>query len=428
MLFQDLNNKKIGIWGKGKEGLSAQNAIEKYTSATSVTLFDDSDLSGLFDFDVVITSPGVSLYRPEIQQAKQRGVCFTTGTDLFLSNRPQNSKIVGITGTKGKSTTTSLLYHLLNNSGYVVELAGNIGKPLLDLLGSKTTYIIVELSSYQCASLTRGCDVGVILNLYPEHLQWHLTHQNYYSDKCRLAELSTSVIANRENETLVSLLNNHKNVTYYNDVTGIHIRDNSFYQGTKKIVETDVLNLKGIHNAQNACAVLSVLDKLNIQLTPEQIASAFQTMSALPHRLQTVGTYAGRTFIDDSISTTPQSAIAAVKAMDNGQPITLIVGGFDRGQVYHELIEYVLSIKSRISFIALPDTGTRLYEEAKINGLNAFFVENMYKAIQSAYKITPIGGTVILSPAAPSYNSYRNFEERGQDFKDKIISLEKEFL
>lgn len=428
MLFKDLNNKKIGIWGKGKEGLSAHKAIEKYAAALSVTFFDDSDLSGLFDFDIIITSPGVSLYRPEIQEAKQRGICFTTGTDLFLSNRPQNAKIIGITGTKGKSTTTSLLYHLLKSLGYNVELAGNIGKPLLDLLGSKATYIIAELSSYQCASLTKGCDVGVILNLYPEHLQWHLTHQNYYSDKCRLAELSTLVIANRDNETLVPLLNNHKNVTYYNDMGGIHITDNSFYQGAKKIVATDVLNLKGIHNAQNACAVLSVLDKLNIQLTPEQITTAFQTMSALPHRLQTVGTYAGRTFVDDSISTTPQSAIAAVKAMDNGQPITLIVGGFDRGQVYHELIEYALSIKNRISFVALPDTGNRLYKEAKINGFNAFFVEDMHNAVYHAYKITPIGGTVILSPAAPSYNSYRNFEERGQDFKDKIISLEKEFL
>ena len=418
MLWKDLNNKRIGIWGMGKEGLSAKQAILKHALPTAIVEIIEENVNDIFGCDVVIKSPGVSLYRPEIEQAKSKGITITSGTNLFFANKNPKATIIAVTGTKGKSTTSSLLAHTLSALGKNTKLGGNIGVPLVDLVDTEADYIVAELSSYQCADFVGNPDISVLVNLYPEHLPWHTSHDRYYQDKLNMISRANTQIFNaldNRTHTYTDTDSRFKNALYFNDI--IYEDGEWFYDGDNKLFPCNNLNLTGEHNRKNACAVLTVIKQLGLDLMACE--KAFKTFKALPHRLQIIGQKNNLTFIDDSISTTPETAIAALKAIGHEYPITLIIGGEDRGQDFCELIAYVKKY-TNIQLIALPDTGERIVTTAQDNALSISQCDTMYEAVQKAISITPNGGTVLLSPAAPSYNMYKNFEERGADFKNSI--------
>lgn len=418
MLWTDLNNKHIGIWGMGKEGISAKQAISKYASPVSITEINEENLSEIFKCDILIKSPGVSLYRPEITEAKKQGIIITSGTNLFFANKNPHATVIAVTGTKGKSTTSSLLAYTLKTLGENVVLGGNIGVPLVDLVDSRADYIVAELSSYQCADFNGAPDIGVLVNLYPEHLPWHGTHDRYYQDKLTMVSQAKTQLLNALDDRTHKYTdsdNRFQKAIYFNNT--IHSDGAWFYEGDKKLFPCASLNLVGEHNRQNACGVLTVIRHLGLNLT--DCEQAFKTFQALPHRLQTIGHKNGLTFIDDSISTTPETAIAALKAIGHEHPITLIAGGQDRGQDFSDLVDYIKNHPT-VQLITLPDTGGRLAEIAHKNGIPVSACKTMPEAVQTATEITPVGGTVLLSPAAPSYNMYKNFEERGTDFKNNI--------
>ena len=414
MSWTYLNDKKIGIWGMGREGISAKEALLHHTQGTTFVEISEENKSDIFSCDVLIKSPGVSLYRPEIQQALQKHILVTSGTNLFFENKKPETFVIAITGTKGKSTTSSLLAHTLKALGKSVSLGGNIGKPLIDFADQKSDFVIAELSSYQCADLTGRPNIGIITNLYPEHLQWHMTHEQYYRDKLHLIEQSEQIILNGTDERLKKHLSGDDCIPF-NTPDGIHIHEGQFYDGRIPLFPINQLNLMGLHNAENACAVLTVIKLLNLPLS--KCTRAFQTFRPLPHRLQVLGTKNNVTYVDDSISTTPETAIAALKALDKGQNITLIAGGFDRGQDYTELVHFMAEYKDRFRLVTLPDTGKRLAALAGRAGVETALTSDMPTAVNVAGHLTPRGGTILLSPAAPSYNLYQNFEERGNDFK-----------
>lgn len=389
MLWQDLNHKCIAIWGMGREGIAVKKAIQKHAPNSELIEVDEENVADIFKADVLVKSPGVSLYRAEIVRAKKQGIVITSGTNLFMANKNPKAKVVAITGTKGKSTTSSLLAYTLRQYGFNVCLGGNIGKPLLDFVDEPADYVIAELSSYQCADFEGAPDVSVLLNLYPEHLQWHGSHEQYYADKRHMWQQGLWRLDNRENE--------------------IHIQTSFFYDGQDKLFPCSSLNLRGIHNAQNACAVLAVLKHFGLDLMRAQ--SAFQTFESLPHRLQIVAEQGGLTFVDDSISTTPETAICAMESFKDSR-ITLLVGGFDRKQDYTALNKYIK--EHQIQAIALPTTGDRID--------TPYHVQTMKEAVALAKQITPTGGVVLLSPAAPSYNQYKNFEARGDDFTLAVLA------
>ena len=390
MLWQDLEHKRVAIWGMGREGTAIKSALQKHTSDTKIIEISEENIQNIFTANIIIKSPGVSLYRPEIKKAKDQGIIVTSGTNLFMSNKNQKTKVIAITGTKGKSTTSSLLAHTLKTYGFKICLGGNIGVPLIEFVDSDADYVVAELSSYQCADFVGSPDISVLLNLYPEHLQWHGSHEQYYADKRHMWEQGLWQLDNRENE--------------------IKVENNFFVDSTKQLFPISALNLRGIHNAQNACAVLAILKHLGLNLAKAQ--QAFQTFNALPHRLQIVAEQDGITFVDDSISTTPETAICAMESFKDKR-ITLLAGGFDRGQDYGELNHYIK--EHEIQVIALPTTGDRIE--------TPHHVQTMEEAIILAKKICPKGGLVLLSPAAPSYNQYKNFEERGNDFKNQIEKI-----
>lgn len=418
MLWSDLKNKTIGIWGMGHEGLSAKTALEKYVQGANIIEIGEENLSDLTRCAVVIKSPGVSLYRPEIESAKKAGVIFTSGTNLFFANKPAAQKVIAITGTKGKSTTSSLLFHTLKTLGIKTELGGNIGVPLLDLLGNEADIIVAELSSYQCADFTGTPDIAVLVNLYPEHLQWHTSHERYWADKIHMITQAREVILNAT-DVRTNQLVHLPNALYFN--REIHEDGVWFYTEQLPLFKTYNLPLKGDHNLQNACAVLCVIKALGLNLMASK--QAFKTFSALPHRLEIVFEKNKLTFVDDSISTTPETAIAALKAFEEYKSRTLIVGGQDRGQDFTELVRFIAAQKGHVKLIILPDVGARVAVLAKAENLSFFEAEDMKHAVRLAKDITHEKGVVLLSPAAPSYNVYKNFEERGADFKQWAILL-----
>ncbi|MBR5130709.1 MAG: UDP-N-acetylmuramoyl-L-alanine--D-glutamate ligase [Alphaproteobacteria bacterium] len=418
MLWTNLNNKRIGIWGMGKEGLSAKQAISKHAHPISITQISEENTHEILNCDIIIKSPGVSLYRPEITQAQQNGIIVTSGTNLFFANKNPNTTTIAVTGTKGKSTTSSLLAHTLLALGKKTVLGGNIGLPLVDLIDTDTDYIVAELSSYQCADFIGNPDIGVLVNLYPEHLPWHGSHNKYYQDKLNMIAQSSNQVLNmldKNTHTYTDANQKFQNITYFND--DIHSDGKWFYDNTQQLFPCASLNLTGEHNHKNACAVLTIIKKLGLDLM--SCEQAFKTFQALPHRLQVIEQKVGLTFIDDSISTTPETAIAALKAIGQTKPITLIVGGEDRGQDFSELIHYIKTHPT-IYVIAMPDTGRKIINTAQKNKILVHSCSTMAEAVQKALTITPVGGVVLLSPAAPSYNMYKNFEERGADFKNNI--------
>ena len=390
MRWNELFEKKIGIWGMGREGLSTKTALLKHVSNSQIIEINEDNLSDLFNCQVIVKSPGVSLYRQEIQKLHDNGIAITSNTNLYFANKSDKTKVICITGTKGKSTTSSLLAHTIKALGKSCLLGGNIGKPLLDFVDETPEYMVAETSSYQCADLNASPDLGILVAMYSAHLTWHGSLKQYQTDKMNMIRQAKQTID-------ISHLD-------------IHIKDEYFYDGEQALFSTNVLPLYGSHNFQNACVVLQAIKKLG--LNPANCALAFSTFTPLPHRLQKVAEKSGVLYINDSIATLPEPVIAALDTFAS-HPITLIVGGWDAGYDYKKLNQEIL--KRNVLALALPDTGAQI--------TTPFHVKNMKEAVQLAYEKTPVGGIVLMSPGAPSYNQYKNFEERGNDFIQLVQAL-----
>ena len=383
MKWSDFENKTVAIWGIGREGTSVLNALKKRVVNCRIIEVSEKNLDCLYECQIIVKSPGVSLYRDEIRRAKDLGIAVTSCTNIFMANKNPASKVICITGTKGKSTTSALLAHTLKVLGKTVCFGGNIGKPLLDFVDETPEFFVAETSSYQCADFVGRPDLGILLSLYSAHLPWHGSLQQYHDDKKNMIRQSQDVI----------------------DINTLDFfaKDGFFCQSNQKLFSLDALGLYGQHNIQNACVVLQAVQKLGFQ--PQDCESAFKTFESLPHRLQKVGQKDGVLYINDSIATLPESVIVALDTFKN-RPITLIVGGWDGGYDYSELNQKILDMG--VLALALPDTGDKI--------TTPYHVANMAQAVQMAYEKTLSGGVVLMSPGAPSYNQYENFEQRGEDF------------
>lgn len=452
MRIQDLKDKKIAIWGLGSEGWSTLKVLRKKFPAITITVLNDAPLSGememmltqdpflkvitadkvkeaLQNFDVVIKSPGISSYRYEIQEAKDKGVLFTSATKLWFAAH-ENDKTVCITGTKGKSTTSSMVTHLLRNAGKTVTLGGNFGTPMLDMLDvePKPDIWVIEMSSYQISDFDGAPSIALLLNLFPEHLDWHKTVENYYADKLNIFTNQKNngiAILNKTDENTKKFANVN-NPVYFNDENGFHVKDGCIYKGDKFIFSGERMTIPGSHNLSNACAALTVVEQLGIDI--EKCVDALTTFKGLPHRLYPCGKINNVSYVDDSISTTPQSAIAAMETY-SGKDITILLGGFDRGLNVDLLAEYVVS-KPIYAVITMPDNGKRIAETIKKeieknpeSSLRLFESNDLEEAIKLAKEITPDNGVILLSPGAPSYGRFKNFAERGDKFS-KLAGFE----
>lgn len=410
MRLAELDGRRVGIWGFGREGRAALEAVRSRAADVHVHADDQDDpVRALGDRDVVIRSPGVSIYRPEVGELRARGVEFTTGTALWMAEVAGRAPVLGVTGTKGKSTTASLAAHLATAAGADARLGGNVGRPLIALLEEPPAELYVaELSSYQLADLNRMPTAGVVLNLYREHLDWHGSEERYFADKLRILDGATAVL-NAGDPRLVAAA--PEDARWFGDGRGFHLAGETIVDaGGEEVARADDLALRGEHNLLNACAALEGLAAVDVH--PEAPAAALRSFRGLPHRLQRVAERDGLEWIDDSISTAPESAIAALRSFGD-RPITLIAGGFDRGQDYTELVAEIVSRGATV--VAVPKTGERLAKQVG-DRVSVHAAAGLPEAVALARDLAPRPGVVLLSPAAPSFGAYRDFEERGQHF------------
>ncbi len=395
MRLTDLHHKKIAVWGMGKEGLAMAAFLTR--QGLSFLQVNEQNENDILTCDVVFKSPGISLYHPLIEQAVAKGIVITSGSGFFMENKPQKMRTIAVTGTKGKSTTSSLMAHVLTKMGYTVAYGGNIGVPLIDLWGKQADFLVAELSSYQCADISTGFDVTIVTNLYPEHIDWHQSHERYYQDKLHILSVrhdGQKAVLNRQNEKLMQLTQGQPDTVFFN-------------QSVKTIKSL----LLGRHNQENIDAVRVALEAL--VLPTDNLEQHLADFKPLAHRLE-VFEVNGVTYIDDSISTTPETAVAALKVFE-GKRRFLLVGGYDRKQDYGCLLDYIKG--KDVTLVCLPDTGIALHHQ--VDG--SLSAEDMEQAVRLVKDRVRQGDVVILSPGAPSYNCYQNFEERGRDFKTQIM-------
>jgi UDP-N-acetylmuramoylalanine--D-glutamate ligase len=429
--FSELDGKSIALWGLGRETTALEGQLKRrLPSAEIAAVIDDAtpaaDVRALLGAaDVLVRSPGVSIYKPLIQEALANGITVTTATGLWLAER-QGLKVIGVTGTKGKSTTATLIAHLLTDV-VEVELAGNIGRPVIELLDLPAeTWVVLELSSYQLSDLAVGPQVALITNLYREHTDWHGSEQQYRADKLRIFQLPGTNVAvyplgDPEIEQAAQRLSTN---LAFADPSSWHVSEAGIERDGELVVPRAQIPLRGAHNALNVAAALGTIEAAG--LGRPQLPQALAGLEPLPHRLQTVHTSEDDIqWVDDSISTTPESAIAALEAFED-RPVILIAGGQDRGQNHDQLGEVLAKRQQTTTLITLPDTGERLAKAARAHGHaedRMSTAGDMRDATQQATALARPGSVILLSPAAPSYNAYKNFEQRGDDFAAFARSL-----
>lgn len=392
--------KKILILGYGKEGHSVERFLTLNVPTAEIYIADkkedDNYLLKQKDVDLVVRSPGV-----RVEQVFQK---WTTAANIFFSNFP--GTIVGITGTKGKSTTASLVAALLKQNKEDVRLIGNIGNPMLDGLidATKETIAVIELSSYQLADLYFSPHITIIVNWYPEHLDFHGTFDAYKKAK------QNSIYFQTEADYFI-FDPNEKEVAGWEGLTKAkkvpYIEEFPFDQSK--------IPLLGNHNKRNIQGALTVARLFGV--TDEQAQAAIYSFIPLPHRLQNIGIYNEITFYDDAISTTPESTIAALNSIENIS--TILLGGQDRGYDFKRLVE-ILKEKKIENIVLFPQTGFQIKQILlKTEDYYPTYLEtdNMKDAVSFCFENSKKGSVCLLSTASPSYSLWKNFEEKGDLFQ-----------
>jgi len=409
------------------EGLIEMEPIRNDLSKINLQLGPEY-LKNIGNYDMVIKAPGISLKSISAADFSK----FTSHTELFI--RFFKNQIIGITGTKGKSTTSSLIFHIIKSYDENCLLVGNIGIPPFDLLENinKDTKIVFELSSHQLEQVRVSPHISILLNLYEEHLDHYKTFENYQRAKFNISlyqDSSDFFIFNADDpriEALVSegsLKSKLMKFSLTQQVAkGCYVHEDKVYFQDDEPVEvlhkTEFDNLIGGHNLLNIMAAACA--SLISGIPARAVASAVESFRPLEHRIEFVGKYDDVLFYNDSISTIPEAAIAAVKALKNVD--TIILGGFDRGISYDSLIDFLS--KSPISnLVFIGDAGKRMlgiYESGHFTGKATFLSSDFEEAVSYAKSHTKKNMICLLSPAAASYDMFKNFAERGTKYKQLV--------
>lgn len=427
-ILEYLRNKSILILGFGREGRSSLSFIRENLPEAKVAIADqaqiddedvaknttiisgDNYLDACKDFDLILKAPGVIIkdYLDAATKAK-----ITSQTDLFM--RVFNRQIIGVTGTKGKSTTSSLIYHVLKTAGKDTQLVGNIGKPCFDVIDNITseTAIVFELSAHQLEYIQASPHIAVLLNIYEEHFDHYTTPDDYYNAKKNIYKYQTP------DDLLI-----YGDIFQHATMAEIAAAESMKIDITKtNIVPRDQIRTRliGEHNQLNiqVAAAIAYAYKVNGDTFKEAIAS----FEPLPHRLEFIGTFRGIKFYNDSIATAQEAVINAIKALSDVD--TIILGGMDRGLDYHPLVNFIRTTNIK-NVILLPATDKRFqqtFDESEYHQ-KLIHVKDMREAVEKCYELTEQGKSCLLSPAAASYGFYKNFEARGEDFKNLVSMLQ----
>lgn len=451
----DLNNKTVLLVGLAKTGVSTIKKLDKLGAKIIVNDIKSKDqlkdiikqienldsveyilghhLEDISNIDLTIVSPGVPLDLPFIKKLQSENINIIGEVELAYK-LSKNPTFVGITGTNGKTTTTSLVGEIFKKASKDSYIVGNIGNPVIDTvdLTDENSFLITELSSFQLESIEDFKPrVSTIINITEDHLNRHHTMENYINAKANIfknQDANDFCILNYDDE-IVRELGNKANakVLYFSQKEkvsqGAYLDDNNnivikVNDKEIKLLNKDELSLPGNHNLENCMAAILMSYVLGIDL--EIIKDTLKTFKSVEHRLEFVTDKDGIMFVNDSKGTNPDSTIKAITSYD--KPIVLIAGGKDKQSDFTEMISY--ATKNVKALVLLGETADKIEQTAKLQGMNNIFrVSNMKEAVKTAYKLAQSGDVVLLSPACASWDMYPNFEARGLDFKENIYNL-----
>ncbi len=454
LILNQIRDKKVIILGFGREGVSSYRFLRKHFPNMEIVAADRSENlkideykndphlrfvigknydQNLNDYDLILKTPGVSLSHINYFVQPQR---VTSQTELFLYG--YNQQVIGVTGTKGKSTTSSLIYHILSNSRGNTFLAGNIGIPFFDIIDQldDNSIIVAELSAHQLEYTTISPHIALLLNMYQEHLDHFESLSDYQLAKMNITKYQSEsdiLIYNAEDEHIPHLIKSHnyqrklyKFSSQHAIDTGCYCLENTVIRVEKGQVmgEYDLYqydHLPGRHNYNNIMAAILAVKQFGI--SDEEILKNLSTFKGLEHRIELIGTIHGVKFYNDSISTIPEATIAAIKALRKVD--TLIIGGFDRGISYDILINYLH--ENPIPHVVFTGPAGRRIKsewETVFTLPEAYIIEDDFtKIVDYCIHNSTEGKICLLSPAASSYDQFKNFEERGKRFKNEVLKF-----
>ena len=433
-IIEYIKNKKILILGFGREGKSTYSYIRKHLPEKLLSIgdknkpeIDDTNVELIYgenyleclgDFDIVFKSPGIAFLQDDMYPETTEITC---QTDMFL--RFCNPTVVGITGSKGKTTTSTLIYEMLKAGGLNTCLIGNIGVPVFEKADeSEELVAVIEMSSHQLEFTTVSPHVAVLVNIYEEHLDHYKTGFEGYVN----AKLNIAIHQKKEDFLIYNPEQNLEGVVNWSEVvkgtpvpvTFTGAANDGFVNELWKSTE----HLKGEHNRQDIAYALAVARIFGVD--NDAVKYAIENFGGIEHRMEYVGIINGVSYYNDSIATIPTAVMGAVKALGNVD--THIFGGLDRGIDYKDFIEFLLNNDVN-NLIGLPETGHMIIEELRKKGCtkNMICAKDMEHAVNSADECTEKGKSCLFSPAAASYNYYKNFEEKGKHFKKLVGQLTK---
>ena len=433
-IIEYIKDKKILILGFGREGKSTYNYIRKHLPEKVLSIgdknkpeIDDSNVNIIYgddylkclgDFDIVFKSPGIAFLQDNMYPETTEITC---QTDMFL--RFCEPTVVGITGSKGKTTTSTLIYEMLKAGGVNTCLIGNIGVPVFEKADEgKDLVAVIEMSSHQLEFTTASPHVAVIVNIYEEHLDHYKTGFKGYVG----AKLNIALHQQKDDVLIYNPEQNLEGVVDWDKVVKGISAPVTFTDAKNDVFVNELWNstehLKGEHNRQDIAYALAAARVFGVK--DEAAKLAIKNFGGIEHRMEYVGVVNGVTYYNDSIATIPTAVMGAVKAIGNVD--THIFGGLDRGIDYTDFIAF-LNSNNVNNLIGLPETGHTIIEELKKQGCtkNMICAKDMADAVKSADECTQKGKSCLFSPAAASYNYYKNFEEKGKHYKSLIAELTK---
>ncbi len=452
-------DKKIAVLGLGVEGFSTARYL--FEKGAEVTVFDqkeEADLSSdlvteikklkiplisgqdsfqdLEKFDYIVRSPGIKRKSHFLVEAEKKGAKITSQTQLFLELCP--AMIIGVTGTKGKGTTSALIFQMLKNAKRDVYLGGNIGTPPFSFADklTKNSQVVLELSSFQLQDVTKSPHIGVMLMVVPEHLDYHQDISEYIEAKRNLLRFQTKsdyAVINRDYPASSESDVYTEGQTFYltrerEQVTqGAFVKENAIwmrmFDKEWKIIDLSKIVLRGKHNIENALAASMAATLAGA--SKDDLVATLQSFQGLEHRLELVGEKRGVKFFDDSFSTTPETTIAAIESFT--EPEILILGGSSKKSDFSELGEVIKLAKNIKAIIGVGHEWQVIKKSLKDLPEHVLLIEgadNMEKIVKGASAIARSGDIVLLSPACASFGMFKNYKERGELFRKEVAALE----
>ena len=378
-------------------------------------------------FDYLIKNPGVPIDHKYVLKARELGIEVINEVEMAYRLMPREGVIlVGITGTNGKTTTTTLIYEIIKTAGKRVHLTGNIGYPLCGFLDKleKGDIIVMEVSCQQLENLDKfNPDIAVMTNLSEAHIDFLKSYENYKRVKGKIFKNQTKddvAILNIENEDVINLTKDIKStVKYFSSkdvINGCYIKDNAIYYYDEKIVDLSDVKLVGNHNYENIMAAIMVVKELNID--NEAINKVLTTFTGVEHRLEFVKEVNKRSFYNDSKATNIKSTQIALASFN--RPTILILGGMERHQDFFELKDYMCNVKLIVCY---GENKNRIKEFGDTLMIETVVVDNLREAVSKAYELSSENDVILLSPASASWDQYKCFEDRGTEFKNEVLKL-----